>query len=813
MASFVIAATWGSIVGGDDAEVILNSPADEYISLVNGVTFNASANVTNGAYLTNMSLWTNESGTWESKNTTTEPFDSGILHYNSTGTTVGAMEYLTRYNYSYNKMNISDIDLDMFGGGINDYRVSCFMYFLYTDDTNENTSIQTQIAESWVTKTFTNPNTAKLVKNTQTICSIFDPIKVTSPASIRNFTISGKNITGYSTRTFDRTITEPTLWNIEACDSNGDCGFATDNRTLFIDITKPQINVSYPTGIIDYGAIGNNETLNITFTDANLNSCWYNYNGTNVSIPGCLNGVLNSTTLILENNKLNITIYANDSIGNTNSTFKGWNYKFLENSQTNSDTATVGSIEDFTLNATIGSGYDLSSASLIYGGNTLSPSITSSGSNRIITVSDYEIPFYAVDTNVSFYWVISLDDSTTFNTSIMTMLVSPVNIDNCSTYTNQIFNISLFDEETKNSITGDVELSYSIINPDTYTTISTLYYEATDINSTLVCSQGNLSEEGLLYSTEIRYSSDDHVSELYNIQRSEIVDYSQNINLYNLAENDSTTFKVTYQDSTFNFVEGAIVQLQRKYISEGIYRTVEAPLTSNDGISALHIDLDSILYRATVVKNGIVLDEFDNLVFQCQSELTGECEKKLLGTIDPQNDINLDITRDFSYSINKNSSIITLSFTIPSGVPSNVNMLLVQKDQFGDSYVCNNTILSSAGSVQCTISPTLGDSYIDLSIFKNGYPMATLTYVVGEERGLAWLGNNYIFIIILLFSIMGMALSSPEWIVINAIIVFVISGALYLANGLDFVMGLGNLVWLIIAAIILISKISKQEDR
>ena len=57
-------AVWGNISAGDDAEVILNSPADELISLTNEVIFNATANVTGGATLTNMTLYNNISGSW-----------------------------------------------------------------------------------------------------------------------------------------------------------------------------------------------------------------------------------------------------------------------------------------------------------------------------------------------------------------------------------------------------------------------------------------------------------------------------------------------------------------------------------------------------------------------------------------------------------------------------------------------------------------------------------------------------------------------------------------------------------------------------
>jgi len=57
-------AVWGNISDGDDAEVILNSPADGSTSLTSSVTFNASANVTGGAYLTNMSFCSNITGSW-----------------------------------------------------------------------------------------------------------------------------------------------------------------------------------------------------------------------------------------------------------------------------------------------------------------------------------------------------------------------------------------------------------------------------------------------------------------------------------------------------------------------------------------------------------------------------------------------------------------------------------------------------------------------------------------------------------------------------------------------------------------------------
>lgn len=57
-------AIWGNISDGDEAEVTLSNPLDDEIYYVSTVNFNCSANVINGATLTNLSLWGNFTGTW-----------------------------------------------------------------------------------------------------------------------------------------------------------------------------------------------------------------------------------------------------------------------------------------------------------------------------------------------------------------------------------------------------------------------------------------------------------------------------------------------------------------------------------------------------------------------------------------------------------------------------------------------------------------------------------------------------------------------------------------------------------------------------
>ena len=103
------------------------------------------------------------------------------------------------------------------------------------------------------------------------------------------------------------------LWSIQACDSDGDCAFAGENRTLTIDTSSASVTINNPEDIINYGFVGKNETLNWSIAGS-FQSLWYNYNGTNVTVFGAEN----TTNLLLENNNFNVTFFANNSAGSEN---------------------------------------------------------------------------------------------------------------------------------------------------------------------------------------------------------------------------------------------------------------------------------------------------------------------------------------------------------------------------------------------------------------------------------------------------------------------------------------------------------------
>ncbi len=74
------------------------------------------------------------------------------------------------------------------------------------------------------------------------------------------------------------------LWGVQACDSDGDCGFSLVNRTLVTDTLDPETAIIAPVGQLTTNAIGDSENLNWTVSDTNLDSCWFDYNTTNITV-------------------------------------------------------------------------------------------------------------------------------------------------------------------------------------------------------------------------------------------------------------------------------------------------------------------------------------------------------------------------------------------------------------------------------------------------------------------------------------------------------------------------------------------------
>lgn len=845
-------ATWGNISLGDDAEVILNFPPNNSVSLTTNVTFNCSANITGGSTLTNISLYHNVTGSWLNNETITViggMVDSNIQfkfngNLSNTGnvsintTETGTVVYeVGKINQSYdpsvgNYFEIDDTPVTDFGtgsfsmsfwfnnsddsfyvmdeesnqqgirvtatgnGGIrltlemvivldtlgfggaditdgnwhnvvyvrDTSNLSVFVDGNWTNSTTDNTSVDTGamimgIISAGNGAAVDGLDDFRLFKNV--VLTQEEINQLYNSGSGTEDMLTKGNVTS-TTQTFEKNITSSTLWSCEACDSDGDCGFASTNRTVFLDVDGPTFNVQSPTGILDYNAVGDPETLNVTFTDGNLDVCWFDYNGTNVTIVGCVNATKNSTTFTLDLNNTNMTIYANDTLSNLNSTFVDWDYRVLEINTTFNPTSFETANETFSINLTANS--SLTNVRLIYAGATFSA--TSSGS---VYSTSIDIPT-GVGNN-SFHWNFthagSQIESRSFNQTISATDYGLCN----ATLTVPFINYSFRDETNLSNInaTFNYLMAYGIASSSVS---KNLVFQNTSENPNYTfCFIP--STETLEITGQIQYGGATYPSRIFEVIAQQLTNSTSQQILYLLDTNEG--FFTRYQainSLTGEAISDVVVVVQKSIA--GVPTTIEQISTDATGTVTFWLDPDD-LHSYTFTREGFQVTSFtirpsspDTYpILMIPSGIIGnetfngtEIFTELDFTISPTNITLLPNTSvTFSFSVSRTPAVDSFSMVI-----SNNNTTLFNQSNSGNGQISTsiNTFVNSSFFGNFTIN--LGNETINFlrtwtitNIYEGDFSLqAWMNFPVERNFDSVWWGIiRYLVVLTLLIGIAG----------------------------------------------------------
>ena len=734
-------ATWGSIGGGDDAEVILHSPADDYESPTRAVEFNCSAEVQGGSTLNNISLWNNISGTWEERNTTLLAGIGDVIDTDFSQTGTVAVTSYQGIKFIANKdTTIGQVELQELTGAPTKLQIrdDSKAELKEVSFSGKNATLNYAVTgglEYYLTTDSDGASFTRRDDSTPNYPILGDNINITTGVENGGNEIAILYMFKYietlgwvvtTNQSWNDVIDGDILWNCEACDSDDDCGFATSNRTIFLDSSVAHISVSSPNGTTDYNAVGLNETLNVTFTDTNLDKCWYNYNGTNVTIEGCVSGINNITNFTLEDNNFNMTLYANDTAGNINSTPINWSYKLLQTAEHFVASTTSGATNPF--NITLDSASQITIAYLNYNNTAVLGSISSNGSTYVLS-RDQIAPGVSSATNISFFWNITRADGFNYATTAQNQTVSPIVINQTCTGMYSIFNFTLVDELTQVKINGAAENSsiktdLTLYTSDGGTELSSFYHEYISTNPAAICLDNNLSNgEKYLLDLQVQYKTDNHSAELYHIE-----DYilnssslNQNITLYDLPTASTQKFQLLVRDTSYIPINGALIKIDRKYIENGTFYTTEIPKTDAKGVTSASLETDDVIYNFYIYDNSVLISTFTNVLAICQTPLVSTCSIDFNAFQTGISIPDFELGNDFNFTLgyNSTSKVVSSVFNIPSGEPATILLEVIREDTLGTA-VCSDTLTSASGTLTCTVPASFGNSSVLAKIYKTG---------------------------------------------------------------------------------------------
>jgi len=410
------------------------------------------------------------------------------------------------------------------------------------------------------------------------------------------------------------------------------------NQSFTVDTTNPEINITYPingTTLLD----ADTDVL-YTRSDADLDSCWYS-NDTylvNTTLASCGN----ITSVNWADGQHNVTIWVNDTSlpgGNINESSITFSIKSLtENSQTYTLDVLEKSSQTFLINVTYDQGFYINSQAILKYNNTdHSGTRHTSGVDTIFNVT-ITVPEVTVKTNITFYWGFILTDSSSTNlkanSTFKNQTVNLLSIDDCTSNTIGLYNFTIFDEKEKTLLVGTTQNTSAKVHIELYTLdrtnlITNYSQNFTKVNPFSLCLNDSLGG-GEMYSldAQIQYSADGYVNEFYHIQYATVnsSEITKNISLFDLNNASSTVFSIIYKDENFLPLANALIQIQRKYVDDGIFRTVEIPKTDSNGQTIAHLEEEDAIYTFIVVKNGEIKATFTDFLVKCEDPILGTCE-------------------------------------------------------------------------------------------------------------------------------------------------------------------------------------------
>ncbi len=608
-------------------------------------------------------------------------------------------------------------------------------------------------------------------------------------------------------------------WNYEACNTFG-CVNGTE-RTLEIHLTPVTIDIIEPTGTEDYILLGSNQTItwNITEPGVNLSEhvveCLYTYNGVTYNVTDiCI--TTNTTSFPYSNgiNFLNFSVVEEFGIEtNVNLT---WEYKLIEINNTFNNETTEGNLETFLAYTQILSGLTVSSVSLIYNNTEYTGESFIVGSNTVFRKTDLLVDDLSTNANLSFYWTVTLSDSTEINLSTQNQTVYVLGIDDCSVFTNEILNFTSVDEETQVQLSNvTIETATNIYTSDRSQLILN-YSNLSNTNPTRVCLNINLTAVSN-YSLDVivRYENPISANEYYNIVNLELTEDTgrQDIILYDLNISDSTEFQLTFIGSDFLPVENALVYVDRQYISENTFKTVELPKTDYNGQSVLHLVRNDVIYNIRIIKDGVVLGSFENLVAFCDDFTIGDCNIELNAFDSVQNIFNQDTNLGIIFTsptYNETSNIISFNFLTDDGTAKTVTMNVTRNDIFGNRSICETSLTSSGGTLTCAINPDLDETILITSIYVEGEQVALDQVKLDSSNyGVAGYLILFVFALSLIFMF---APTGKTGVLISMVLSIIGATGLGLVSGELIGVGASG-IWLLVIVIVGIYKLNKEKQQ
>ena len=514
-----------------------------------------------------------------------------------------------------------------------------------------------------------------------------------------------------------------------------------------------------------------------------INATYYVWSSTGIfnnSVVVEITGTENSTTeningLVLGDYEWNVyACHGNTTFSSCTFADSNYSFTFIPFSVTNEEhnsTALETSLQEFKLTITTNEGYTIQNGRLVYNG-TVYPFAdkTDLGAGSFYLTKSIYIPGGVAgfgSENRTFYWNLTIVNEATGTSSYEEtgeygQNVTELKFGLCGGELNiPMLNFTLYDEETGTQINSTANLttfqatfnlggsyqllkSYSINN---LTVNKSEYDFCTDNENNTISAD-----------MELFYTAEGYTDKDYFLNNATLTNNTNEISLYLLSEATALEFFISVERNLVP-LPYVTVNIEKYFVGEGVYKTVEIDETGVDGEFTAYLDLDK-KYRFKVYENGVLLSSQEKRATcdaaPCTIELTitKEHEVMMSGYYESYASNVL-----YNLSYDGGTTVVTFDFIDTTGTTNYFVMYIYQgKTNQSSQVIYNKTVYTSSGTMTYNFTEhgyTTGDFTVKVYVSRSPESfidfLTVVLNVMAEQLGLLGLFTSLILILVIIF--------------------------------------------------------------
>ena len=348
--------------------------------------------------------------------------------------------------------------------------------------------------------------------------------------------------------------------------------------------------------------------------------------------------------------------------------------------------------------------------------------------------------------------------------------------------TNQTsLNITLFDEETLDLVTGDIDIAFTLNSSDSTTTFNSNIALSGNSNYALCI----FPEDELLFGDAYyEYSATNYDTRLYYTLNSLYSNVSQDLSLYLINSSNPSDVSLYVYDSAGVPVQGAYINVQRYYPATGVYNTVETVLTDNNGLAVASIILNDVTYRFNIDYNSVT-------VYTTSGSPVYSTELYFYVSLEPAAEYVVLDENDISYYINYNNDtdLFTFFYNDGNNVVTEGCLRVYEYGQNGESLINETCVSSASATITYLLNQTsgtfTGKGYVTLPSGEEVFLAAATTILDGFYETIGDYGTLLAIIVVGTLAFAGMFMAEAVLIMsLVGLIGAYLLGLVFLTQGM-----------------------------